>query len=101
MGKNQSLRIKLATCMFKKVFNSLSKEETNWSKIVGQCSEQLGISSFVPSIQDCAGSLEGPELHHQAGLKTGTRNFIPTVVLLVGGEGEQVVLGYQGAGQGF
>ena len=46
----------------------------------------------MPSIQDCAGSLEGPELLHQAGLKTGTRNFIPTVVLLAGGEGEQVVL---------
>merc|ERR1719233_2020015 len=88
--KNQSLRIMLTTCMFKKVFNTLSKEKANWSKIVGQCSEQLGLSSYLPRIQDCASSLEGYELLHQAGVKTGTRNFIPTMVLLV--EGEQVVL---------
>ena len=88
--KNQSWRIKLTTCMFKKVFTSLSKAD--WSKVVEDCSEQLGLSTYLPRIQKCAGSLEGSELLHQAGVKTGVRNFIPTVVLSVGREGEQMVL---------
>ena len=87
--QDQTLQIKFLSCMFSNIFN-VDADWRNWAK---NCDEGLGLGAF-PSIYNCAVDLEGKQLMSESGVRTGKRQFIPTVVLSTGGgrESAKIVL---------
>ena len=89
--KDQGMKIRFLSCMFENVLPSVSSTP-DWNQIASQCSDREGVSGLLGQLYNCAVDLEGRQLHYQAGLRTGTREFIPSVEIIVGREGGRLVL---------
>ena len=86
---NDVKRVGFVSCLFNDIFNV----KMNWQNTAKQCSIREGVESYFASIFNCAIDLEGRQLHHQAGQRTGKKHFIPTVEISIGGrESGKVVL---------
>ena len=88
---DQVSKIRLISCMFEKTSTSMSTGP-DWDTVSRQCTDQWGLSGQLSSLYNCAVDLEGRQLHYQAGMRTGAREFIPTVEMSGGRELGKVVL---------
>lgn len=88
---DQGAKIRFISCMFENVLPSRSSKP-DWLAISRHCTEQLGLAGELGSLYNCAVDLEGRQLHYKAGLRTGSREFIPTVEMSGGREMGKVVL---------
>ena len=89
--KDQSIKIKFVSCLFKEAWST--DGDPDWHQITIQCSHSVGLAGgLVGKVYNCAVDLEGKQLHYEAGQRTGTKVFIPTVEIGGGREGGNVVL---------